>query len=306
MVNYNGAKLQDLSGRAGGRRIRKGRILLARRTRRNGPGDRLRRGAADAFAGDRPTTRSTGRSGTYMTNAEVEKAFGVSDLPKPWSVAPNQPFTGQFYYTWGAAAAAAAVRRRDFYDPVQRHDQHGSDRSRSLCRRWQTRPTPQTVFSQPFELKGNRNVRITASAPVNNSWADLDVDLVNDQSQEVESVNIPIEYYQRHRTATERGPKAARRQDATLSSLPAGKYTLRVEGTWQNWQQPMPVTVKVEQNVNRGVNFCCAFLMLADRADPRLVQKVHVRIEPLEGQYVRHEFVGRSMNDATIVRAKLC
>jgi hypothetical protein len=39
--------------------------------------------------------------GTYMTNAEVEKAFGVSDLPKPWSVAPNQPFAGRFYYTWG-------------------------------------------------------------------------------------------------------------------------------------------------------------------------------------------------------------
>jgi len=48
-----------------------------------------------------------------------------------------------------------------------------------------------------------------------------------------------------------------------LSSLPSGKYTLRVEGTWQNWQVQMPVTVKVEQNVNRGVNFCCALLVLA-------------------------------------------
>ena len=43
--------------------------------------------------------------GTYMTNAEIEKAFGVADLPKPWSVAPNQPFTGRFYYTWGLASA---------------------------------------------------------------------------------------------------------------------------------------------------------------------------------------------------------
>ena len=50
--------------------------------------------------------------------------------------------------------------------------------------------------------------------------------------------------------------------DATLSSLPAGKYTLRVEGTWQNWQQPIAVGVKVEQNVNRGVNFCCALVAL--------------------------------------------
>ena len=32
----------------------------------------------------------------------------------------------------------------------------------------------QTVSSQPFELKANRNVKITAAANVNNSWADLD------------------------------------------------------------------------------------------------------------------------------------
>ena len=42
----------------------------------------------------------------------------------------------------------------------------------------------------------------------------------------------------------------------------SGQYTLQVHGTWQNWQAQMPVTVKVEQGVNRGVNFCCAFIIL--------------------------------------------
>jgi hypothetical protein len=120
---------------------------------------------------------------------------------------------------------------------------------------------PQTVFSQPFDVKASRNLRITASAPVTNSFADLDVDLINEQSQEVESVSVPIEYYQGVEDG-ESWTEGGQSQDATLSSLPAGKYTLRVEGTWQNWQQPMPVSVKVEQNVNRGVNFACAFLML--------------------------------------------
>ena len=122
--------------------------------------------------------------------------------------------------------------------------------------------TPQAAFSKPFELKGNRNVRITANAPVNNAFADLDVDLVNEQSQEVESVNVPIEYY----TGSDSDgawTEGSQSQDATISSLPAGKYTLRVEGTWQNFQQPMPVTVRVEQNVTRGVNFVCAFVILA-------------------------------------------
>ena len=57
--------------------------------------------------------------------------------------------------------------------------------------------------------------------------------------------------------------EGSQEQDATLSSLPAGKYVLRVAGTWQNFQQPLPVSVKVEQNVVRGVNFCFSFVLLA-------------------------------------------
>ncbi|MEQ1761868.1 MAG: DUF4178 domain-containing protein [Pyrinomonadaceae bacterium] len=200
-------------------------------------------------------------AGSYMTNAEVEKAFGISDLPKPWGVAPNQPFTGSFYYTWGAlplvllgfvalvmvvlTGSTAPILTESVTLPALANAQ-----------------APQTVFSKPFDIKGNRNVRITASANVSNSWADLDVDLVNDQSQEVESVNVPIEYYSGTDSdgAWTEGSQAT---DATLSSLPAGKYTLRVEGTWEKWQEPVAVSVKVEQGVNRGVNFCCALVALA-------------------------------------------
>jgi hypothetical protein len=122
--------------------------------------------------------------------------------------------------------------------------------------------TPQTIFSQPFEILGNRNIKISASAPVNNSSTNLDVDLVNEQNNEVESVNIPIEYY----SGVEDGEswsEGGQSSDVTLSSLPAGKYMLRLEGTKDNIAQPLPVSVKVEQNVTRGVNFCFAFLVLA-------------------------------------------
>ena len=199
-------------------------------------------------------------AGTYMTNAEVEKAFGISDLPKPWGVAPNQPFTGSFYYTWGmiplllllvvalfmsmaSGFGAATVSEQVTLPPMQNAQ------------------APQTVFTKPFDIKANRNIRITANANVSNAWADLDVDLVNDQSQEVESVNVPIEYYSGS-DSDGAWTEGSQSTDAILSSLPAGKYTLRVEGTWQNWQQPIAVNVKVEQGVNRGVNFCCALVAL--------------------------------------------
>ncbi len=199
--------------------------------------------------------------GIYQTNAEIEKAFKVADLPKPWSVAPNQPFTGGFYIKWGFAFLGALFLVAILMIPLGGFGSTPLNETVTLAPT-ASATTPGTAFSQQFELKGNRNVRITAQAPVSNAWADLDVDLVNEQNNEVESVNIPIEYY----SGTDSDgswTEGSQSQDATLSSLPAGKYTLRVEGTWQEFSKPMPVAVKVEQNVSRGVNFCCALIVLA-------------------------------------------
>ncbi len=201
--------------------------------------------------------------GRYMTVGEVEKAFDVSDLPKPHSVAPNQPFTGSFYYTWGAIPLLLLIAVAVFMIPLT-----GGFGSTVLAEELiipaQTSQTaPQTFVTQPFELKGNRNIRITAIAPnVQNSWVALEADLINEANNDVDSIPINIEYY----AGVEGGEswtEGSKDEDATLSSLPAGNYTLRLQGTWQNWQQPQPLRVKVEQNVVRGINFICAFIVLA-------------------------------------------
>lgn len=199
--------------------------------------------------------------GTYMTNEAVEKAFGISGLPKPWGVGPNQPFTGRFYYTWGALPLLGLLVVAVLLIPFT-----GITRtvySENVTLPPMTNATaPQAVFSQPFELKGGRNVRITAGAQVDNSWADLDVDLINEQTKDVaESIGIPVEYYSGS-DSDGAWTEGSRSTDATISSLPGGRYSLKVEGTWQNWQAQMPVSVKVEQGVNRGVNFICAFIIL--------------------------------------------
>ncbi|MBV9670129.1 MAG: DUF4178 domain-containing protein, partial [Acidobacteriales bacterium] len=198
--------------------------------------------------------------GTYMRVEDIEKIFGISGLPRPWGVAPNQPFTGRFYYTWGALPILILLVVGIFMIPMR-------GLTKTVLNQQLTLPamanqgTEQTVSSQPFDLKANNNVRISASAQVNNSWADLDVDLYNEQNQEIESVNVPIEYY----SGVEDGEswsEGDQNQEATISSPGAGKYTLQIHGTWEQWQQPIPIQVKVEQGVNRGVNFCCAFLIL--------------------------------------------
>ena len=174
---------------------------------------------------------------------------------------PNQPFTGRFYYTWGALPLLLLLVVAVLMIPLSGITKSVLDQQIVLPP-MASSTAEQTASSQPFELKANRNVRITAAAPVDNSWADLDVDLYNEQNQEIESVNVPIEYYSGVDDG-ESWTEGGQSQDATLSSPGGGKYTLQVHGTWEKWQQQMPVNVKVEQGVNRGVNFCCAFLVLA-------------------------------------------
>lgn len=199
--------------------------------------------------------------GSYKTNKEIEETFGVSDLPKPWSVAPNQPFTGSFYYTYGLIPLLLLFIVAVFMLPIS------GMKSTVLSQQIVLPPmtnatTAQTIFSQPFEIKGNRNVRVTAEAQgIDNSWVELDADLVNEQNSDVESVPIQIEYY--HGSDSDGAwTEGNKEQDATMSSIAGGKYTLRIAGSWGNWNQPLPLNVKVEQNVVRGVNFCCAFVVL--------------------------------------------
>ena len=102
---------------------------------------------------------------------------------------------GSFYYTYGLIPLALLFVVAIFMIPLSGFGSTPFPNQPIVLPPMTNATTPQAMFSPPFELKSNRNVRITASAPVNNSFADLDIDLINDQNNEVESVNIPIEYY---------------------------------------------------------------------------------------------------------------
>jgi hypothetical protein len=201
--------------------------------------------------------------GTYVSVRDVEKAFQMQEsLPTPWNVAPNQPFAHSALWKYGFALLGLLIIVNIFLLPF-------TAGSRAIGTYNFTLPplanaqASQIAFSQPFELKANRNVEIAVNAPVSNSGVDIDVDLINEQNNEVESVPLTVEYY----SGVEGGEswsEGSTSNSATLSSLPGGKYTLRVEGNWApNWQQPQQVNVTVSQNVTRGVNFCCAFVLLS-------------------------------------------
>lgn len=200
--------------------------------------------------------------GHYLRVSEVEKAFGVKDLPKPANVAPNQPFTGDFYIKWGLASLAILILISLLMIPLTGSSKVVFSETVTLRPFSLTSSSSQVVFSKPFNIEANRNIVITAQAPVDNSWIELDVDLVNSANEEVESVTIPIEYYYGVEDG-ESWSEGGNTNEAVLSSLPAGTYMLRVEATGDIGSKPIPVHLKVEQNVLKCYNFICAFIILA-------------------------------------------
>ncbi len=159
--------------------------------------------------------------GTYKTNKEIEEIFGVSDLPKPWSVAPNQPFTGSFYYTYGAIPLLLLFVVAIFMLPIS------GIKSTVLAQEIVLQPmtnatTAQTVFTQPFEIKGNRNVRIYGEFAGNikihgsNSMPISSMTKIT-KSNPCRSIWNII----RARTATARGRKEVRKKTQRFHRFPA-------------------------------------------------------------------------------------
>ncbi len=196
-----------------------------------------------------------------MPVAEVERTFAVGGLPRPSTVAPNQPYPHKWIYKYwlmflgvaifaGLAVFIASGSKREVF-------------SQSITLSPLPNPDGTHVFfSEPFEFAGRSNIRITAESQVDNSWVSLEGDLINDETGLVQSFPIDISYYYGV-DGGESWSEGGRTDSAYTSALPAGRYILRLEGQWEKWQQPAFLTVKIEQNVAYGFNLLLALIALS-------------------------------------------
>lgn len=201
--------------------------------------------------------------GTYVGVAEVEKTFGVTGLPRPSIVAPNQPnphggiakywalllvltfIAGFCVLTYGLMTRREIFNQSYLMQPLQNED------------------GTQVVFSEPFQLSARKNIRITGTSSVNNTWIYVEGDLINEETGLVQQFMLPIEYY----SGVEDGEswsEGGQAQTVYISALPAGTYTMRLEGQWEHWQENAPpLNVKIEQGVPRFWHFLLALLLVS-------------------------------------------
>jgi uncharacterized Zn finger protein (UPF0148 family) len=122
----------------------------------------------------------------------------------------------------------------------------------------------QVIFTEPIQLAGRRNVRVSGRANVDNNWVYVAGDLINEETGLVQSFDLPMEYYHGVEDGESWSEGDAEQRDY-LPAVPEGRYTMRLEAQWENWNQTSPpqITVQVEQGVPRLFNLLLVLVALS-------------------------------------------
>lgn len=205
--------------------------------------------------------------GTYLTPAEVQAAFELDKpLPPPTGVAPNQPFGYTKVYKYamllfvalcvlGIAVIVSVPSRKVYEQTFQLRGPAPVPPAPPAPDAPPPPPPPvtpkvQEFFTELFELKPRRNVRVTVAAPNMTGWLVVEGDLVEQSTGQVQPFLVPLEYY----TGVEDGEPWAegdRRGAAFVTAQPGGQYSLRLEVDREQLRDE-PLTVTVEQGASNG------------------------------------------------------
>mgnify|MGYP000140193230 CR=1 FL=1 len=89
-------------------------------------------------------------------------------------------------------------------------------------------PSVSVSFSDKFKLSGGRNVEVTLTSPVNNNWVYAALDLINEDTGAVVSLDKSIEYYSGY-DSDGSWSEGDHHASEVLGPVPGGTYVLRVE-----------------------------------------------------------------------------
>lgn len=199
--------------------------------------------------------------GEYLSPQVIEKAFNLRDLPRPWKIAPNQPYPHwKVYEHWLQFALMAlilgflllflgaqrlVVRQTYELDPLKVSE------------------TTAIRFSEPFTLQPRQNVEIAVTTSLENSWLDLAGDLINQQTDEAQGFSLALEYY-RGIEDGEAWTEGSRSSTVYLTAPEAGTYILGFEAQWNKSEsQPVTFTITIKQGVPRPKHLILTILALS-------------------------------------------
>lgn len=169
--------------------------------------------------------------GQYVEASEIKSAFLINEaMPRQSGVAPNQVSTVSDTATsvgkiWTffililvliQFATLFLATNRTVFSGVFNYSPKDSER---------LKVTPQFEISS-----GMSNLQVTISSPVQNSWVEIQSDLVNDETGEIQEFEQGVEFYSGYDSD---GPwqEGSQISSTVLSSIPAGKYHLNIDAS---------------------------------------------------------------------------
>jgi hypothetical protein len=197
----------------------------------------------------------------YTEPEVIRAAFGIArPMPYRKGVGPNQPApmnTRRLWRTFAAALVAAIFIQMALVGAskneklVAYSQMHGPlDRTR-------------TFMSESFSIPKQSNVLITAYAPVDNAWVEIDLSLVNDATKEDFDALIPIEYYHGY-DSDGSWTEGSQMTSEYLSAVSRGDYRMvyEIDADAFTRQQQQPVQITVTRDVASWGNFWWTFFLL--------------------------------------------
>jgi Domain of unknown function (DUF4178)/Nudix N-terminal len=209
----------------------------------------------------------------YVKREAIEAAFSVKGLPHPSSVGMIQPYEGVdiggvlsklLLGLIVMALLLAITRPRHIVsNEIYQFDQP------ETAPTWGADTTPpdltakersRVIFTKPFQLSGGKNLEVIGDANLNNEWVYVGGDIVNDTTGQIESFDLPLEYWEGYDDG-EHWSEGSKSRSVYIPALPAGSYTMRLEAQWEGNTRPS-VQVELKEGMFRWPHFWLAFVLI--------------------------------------------
>jgi len=197
--------------------------------------------------GDKEVTWSLG---TYTTGAEIWSGFSLpGDPPRAEGVFANQPspHEGRPRRMWRQAgvflilavlvwfAHVAMAREKQELNQTFAYDPRTIEDA--------------SLVTSVFELDGRPSATtIETATNLDNQWMDVGYALINDDTGQTYEFAAQVSYYHGFE-AGESWAEGSPRESVTLSSVPPGRYFLRIEPEAERSGRPVRYTVRVIRDV---------------------------------------------------------
>ena len=193
--------------------------------------------------------------GHFVERNEIEKVFGVENLPRSYKTAPNQPFKYHSLIRSSLIVFIAFLLATFILESVKDSNSNNYvDYKDGIVKAYGLNPLENanskiTFRTAPFELNRDANISMRFETHLEyESWSEFKLNLVPASSEKYDPNQLKGETLT---SKVARNPKYTGKvweiKYERFDVAATGQYQIEIEGKWKNWQKPLLINLEVRQ-----------------------------------------------------------